>query len=413
MTLSEEARRSYAEFICDLCNLRAYADRMAEDGPAGSAAIASLQRPHARGKGATAAPRPRGFLNFVRGVIRAGGRPSAIPWIAAAACAAVAVVIVLWNRDSEVRPQIKTQQAALQERIGQGSQQGGNAAAAANNDGVQQKNERARPAPLVARLERAGDCLWAGAATALRQGDALAAGSRLELLSGTAEISFLDLAHVTLQGPATLEIESSTSARLESGKATVNNPAAANFKFVTPGMVFSLASAEFAVELKPDGTEQISVISGNVAAAKIAPGARIYKNSPGGGPQTAEAGPGTMILTANQPPRVIEAPVVPSPGGAPSDFPRWKSASAKLARDRALIAYYDFQRDESASNGPPQPRGHRRQARRPRRRSGVGPRPLARQRRACTSAARENASARTSRESSRLRPRPRGSICRA
>ena len=182
-----------------------------------------------------------------------------------------------------------------------------------------------------------------------RQGDALAAGSRVELLSGTAEIVFIDLAHVTLQGPATLEIESNASARLRSGSAMVNNPAAANFEFVTPGMVFTLSSAEFSVELKPNGTEQISVIRGEVAAAKCVPGARIYKNSPGGGPQTPEAGPDRMILTANQShvidcaERAADRPRqrTPRPGGRRRDADRWIPSLERIQRQAGESPRFD------------------------------------------------------------------------
>ncbi len=366
VTGSAAARRSYAEFICDICNLRAHADRLAAEAPLASAVRGTAPRHASAGNGAAAvAERPRRLLDFLRGVLRISRSPSAAPWIAAATCAAVAAGIFLWSRTSDVRPHVTPNQAAVENKTGGGPQRGGDAEgtsnAAAAPGGNNAAKSAARSAAVAARLKRASECRWADAATAPRQGDALAAGSRVELLSGTAEIVFIDLAHVTLQGPGTLEIESNASARLRSGSAMVNNPAAANFEFVTPGMVFTLSSAEFSVELKPNGTEQISVIRGEVAAAKCVPGARIYKNSPGGGPQTPEAGPDRMILTANQS-HVIDAPSGPADrprqrtprpadDGASADrseFLRWNESSAKLAKAPALIAYYDFQRDESA-----------------------------------------------------------------
>ena len=70
-----------------------------------------------------------------------------------------------------------------------------------------------------------------------------------------------------LEGPATLEIGSRTSAICK-GKltVTVENPSASGFVICTPGMKFTDLGTEFGVMVKQDGMQEVHVFRGKVQA---------------------------------------------------------------------------------------------------------------------------------------------------
>ena len=76
----------------------------------------------------------------------------------------------------------------------------------------------------VAKLTETVDCLWEEDSTATRKGAFLRPGHKLKLAGGLAEISFACGAKIILQGPANLEIESTKTAILHSGKLTADVP---------------------------------------------------------------------------------------------------------------------------------------------------------------------------------------------
>ena len=82
-----------------------------------------------------------------------------------------------------------------------------------------------RAAPkYVARLTRTSDCCWAKNTEALREGAPLRAGQTLHVATGLAEIAFACGAKAIIEGPVVLEIESTKTAVLHSGKLTANVP---------------------------------------------------------------------------------------------------------------------------------------------------------------------------------------------
>jgi len=82
----------------------------------------------------------------------------------------------------------------------------------------------------IASLSGAKDPRWVG--PALSTGGELHRGQRIELTSGFAEITFDSGAQVTLEGPASLDLNSAWEAALRHGtlKATVP-PEAVGFEF--------------------------------------------------------------------------------------------------------------------------------------------------------------------------------------
>ena len=76
----------------------------------------------------------------------------------------------------------------------------------------------------VAKLTSTADCLWADGNAVTKEGASLLPGQTVKLTSGLAEITFASGAKVILQGPASLEIESSKTATLHNGRMTADVP---------------------------------------------------------------------------------------------------------------------------------------------------------------------------------------------
>ena len=73
-------------------------------------------------------------------------------------------------------------------------------------------------------------------------------------------------ARAVLQGPATLEVASKTSALLQHGKVTVTaeEPDAHGFEIHTPGMKVTDLGTEFGVLVAKDGMQEVHVFRGSV-----------------------------------------------------------------------------------------------------------------------------------------------------
>jgi hypothetical protein len=130
-----------------------------------------------------------------------------------------------------------------------------------------------KPSTAVAQVARTSHCRWAMETGAPEMGDDLEAGRMLVLDSGLAEIIFQGGAHTLLQGPATLEIRSPSSAFLHCGKftVTVEDPSARGFVVRTPEMKYTDLGTEFGVIVAPGGEEEVHVFRGEVVAEKGPP----------------------------------------------------------------------------------------------------------------------------------------------
>ena len=125
-----------------------------------------------------------------------------------------------------------------------------------------------RAAPTaVAQLIRTAGCRWADADS--EHGDRLVVGQSLHLASGVAEIHFDVGVKVVLQAPASFQIQSAKSARLDRGKlaASITSDAAHGFRIDTPEAVYTDQGTEFGVEVSPGGASRACVFKGRVDVA--------------------------------------------------------------------------------------------------------------------------------------------------
>jgi len=118
---------------------------------------------------------------------------------------------------------------------------------------------------VTAWLVNAQDCQWEEAMAPT--GD-MRAGGLLRIKRGLAEVGFRCGARMVLEGPASLEILSGTSARILCGRATVKVPEnARGFTVLSPrGRVVDLGT-EFGISVAEDGITEVFVFKGLVEAA--------------------------------------------------------------------------------------------------------------------------------------------------
>lgn len=124
----------------------------------------------------------------------------------------------------------------------------------------------ASPAP-VATITSSDDCQWQvlGEAVRLRPGTKLLAQNALNLISGTAEITFADGAMVVLEGPATFVVEQAGRAKLDLGKLVASVPLqAVGFTIATPTAEIIDLGTEFGVQVADEGTSEVHVLKGAV-----------------------------------------------------------------------------------------------------------------------------------------------------
>jgi len=118
----------------------------------------------------------------------------------------------------------------------------------------------------IARLSGAKDCRWSGAS--LAPGSELKRGQRIELQSGFAEITFDSGAQLTLEGPATLELDSAWEAVLHRGTLKANVPhEAIGFRVTNPSVEVVDLGTEFSMVTDESGATEVFVLKGAVEAA--------------------------------------------------------------------------------------------------------------------------------------------------
>jgi len=120
----------------------------------------------------------------------------------------------------------------------------------------------------VARLARTSGAQWAEGQAALADGDALTAGTALDLRGGLAEIVFNTHARVILQGPARLEVTDRGAARLHLGSLFATVPTqAAGFRIRTPEATIVDRGTEFGVAVDESGASEVHVFVGSVVVS--------------------------------------------------------------------------------------------------------------------------------------------------
>lgn len=205
---SEEARRFYVRSLALSSSLMQYAGEMQAEAPD------------------IPAPEPR--------VVR----PAAWVWTLGSLAAAAAIMLAFWLGWSR-------------ERVPAGAGSGEIAETVAESD------------ESVALLSGAKDCRWSGAA--IQPGEELHRGQQLKLESGFAEITFDCGAQVTLEGPATLDLDSAWEAVLQRGRLKANvPPEAVGFRVSNPSVNVVDLGTEFSMAADDAGATEVFVLKGKV-----------------------------------------------------------------------------------------------------------------------------------------------------
>ena len=123
------------------------------------------------------------------------------------------------------------------------------------------------PAPVVARVTGTRNCMWRRPELGIGYGSQLAAGQRVELDEGLVEITFEDGATVLLEGPAVLDVDTMSGARLSAGRLAAIVPERAHgFRIRTAGLDVFDAGAEYGVSAQETGAAEVHVFNGAVRA---------------------------------------------------------------------------------------------------------------------------------------------------
>ncbi|MCC6493447.1 MAG: FecR domain-containing protein [Pirellulales bacterium] len=134
------------------------------------------------------------------------------------------------------------------------------------------------PAAVVARITGTHNCLWRDPHTALGYGSSLAAGQRIELAEGLAEITFNDGAAVLLEGPATFDVNASDKVGLRAGRlAAVVPQRARGFRIHTAALDLFEAGTEFGLIARESGAAEVHVFSGLVKADVLDAAGRAFR----------------------------------------------------------------------------------------------------------------------------------------
>lgn len=118
----------------------------------------------------------------------------------------------------------------------------------------------------VARFGQLDSCRWMDPATQVLGGDGVAAGQRVELAAGRAELHFANGARVTLLGPAIFEPRSQLSGFLTLGEVRVaaETENAKGFVVNTPTSNFVDIGTAFTAGVSADGLSRLEVTDGIV-----------------------------------------------------------------------------------------------------------------------------------------------------
>lgn len=179
----------------------------------------------------------------------------------------------------------------------------------------------------------------------LEKGDVVEPGM-LEFDSGYLALEFYRGARMTVGGPAKLEFIDGQKVRCHFGKVRAQvPPVAKGFTVLTPESQVVDLGTEFAVEVGKAGQTEIHVFDGEVEAYDVA-----------GNPASKK------LLTAGKALMVAELKEFPAEQARFNDlvdigkkerrarrsrFEKWTKRSTQIRDDERLIAYYDFEADES------------------------------------------------------------------
>lgn len=175
---------------------------------------------------------------------------------------------------------------------------------------------KSRPA-TVAKIAKMSDASWLS--PAMEEGEAIVAGSQLQLASGQVEIVFESGAVSHLEGPALFEVASANEGFLHYGKAysVAENEESKGFTIRTASGTYVDQGTEFITEATADGYSQMLVLEGAVDADASGFGTRRIQRGNGIGFDPGET-PIMIQIEQGSETRAFEFPTIPPPSG--SDF---------------------------------------------------------------------------------------------
>ncbi len=215
----------------------------------------------------------------------------------------------------------------------------GPAQLAGTNDPNQRDASKEATAHGIALVTRLVDVAWDVNQPALEVGDALAPG-RFAIRAGHAQVEFFCGATVIVEGPAELELESATLARVHSGRLRAHvPPAARGFALEVDDLKVVDLGTEFGLSVSPDGAN-VQVFDGEVELHRASDETR--RLSAGQAViRTAEDAYQDSQLT---PQSFVDIADLESLARKQQSvrYERWKAWSDEARRDPRLIAYYAF-----------------------------------------------------------------------
>ena len=195
----------------------------------------------------------------------------------------------------------------------------------------------------IALVTRLVDIKWAADQTPLEIGDALEPG-RLAIDAGYAQVEFFCGATVVLEGPAVLDLKTSTLARVLNGRLTAQvPPAARGFSLEFDDMKVVDLGTEFGLAVTPEASN-VQVFDGEVelhhrdqTQQLLTAGQGIQRNSNG-----------HMTPSNTTPTDFVDIAALESRASSQQAgrFKRWNDWSTKLRADPRLITYYAFNGSE-------------------------------------------------------------------
>lgn len=195
----------------------------------------------------------------------------------------------------------------------------------------------------IALVTRLVDVAWADDASSSSVGDALSPGL-VEIESGLAQIEFFCGATVVLEGPAAIDLQTSTSARLLSGRLRAQvPPAARGFEVHVDEMRVVDLGTEFGISVTPDKSS-VQVFDGEVELHQPDENARRVT----AGNAVIRSDDGKLDKGKLTPSEFVDLQALDSQAQDQSEdrYVRWQQSSNSLRRDPRLIAYYSMDEDQ-------------------------------------------------------------------
>ncbi len=188
----------------------------------------------------------------------------------------------------------------------------------------------------IALVTRLVDAKWDDPGSAVKVGDALTPG-QLKLASGYAQIEFFCGASVILEGPAELELISSTSAKFINGRLRAQvPPAARGFEIDVDDLKVVDLGTEFGLAVSPDGSS-VQVFDGEVELKRADAETKLVKAG-----EAFSHDAGELHESKITPEQFVDLAALDDQAKDQTSarYERWQEYSLRLRQDPRVIAYY-------------------------------------------------------------------------